>query len=110
MDITIRQGETLQIPITINDTSATTVRFVVADSTGSLIIDATENFIVEGEKAIATVSTNDTDVATGDYTYQLIVTYSDGIVDILPDPDDCQDGDCELPKLIICESLTSGLN
>lgn len=110
MDITIRQGETLQIPVTINDNSASTVRFVVADSEGAIILDITENFTVTENKATATISTDDTLIETGTYPYQLVVTYSDGVVDILPDPNECSGEDCELPNLIVCESLLYGVS
>lgn len=109
MDITIRQGETLQIPVTINDTSAETVRFVVANE-GVIILDITEPFTVGEGKATATISTDDTLIETGEYPYQLVVTYTDGVVDILPDPNECSGDDCELPKLIICESLLYGVS
>ena len=108
--ITIRQGETLQIPVTINDTSAETVRFVVADENGAIVIDITENFTVADNKATATILTNETLIETGEYSYQLVVTYSDDVVDILPDASECQGDDCELPKLIVCESLLFGVS
>lgn len=110
MDITIRQGETLQVPVTINDDSAVTVRFVVADSDDVIVIDITENFTTEDGKASATIMTDDTLIETGEYNYQLVITYSDGVIDILPDPDGCIGGDCELPKFIVCESLLFGVS
>lgn len=110
MDITIRQGETLQIPVTINDPSADSVRFVAANEDGLIILDITEQFTVSDNKATATISTDDTLLETGEYKYQLVVTYTDGIIDILPDPNECNGDDCELPKLIICESLLAGVS
>lgn len=105
MDITLRQGETLQIPIEADDTSAVSVQFQVAKD-GTVYIDETVDF-TDGK---ATVSTNDTMLALGEYEYMLTVTYSDGVIDILPDPEDCDTGDCELPKLIVCQGTFSGAN
>lgn len=104
MDIRIRQGETLQIPITADDDSAISVQFQVAQN-GTIYIDETELF-VDGE---ATISTDDTNHPTGEYEYMLTITYSDGVIDKLPDSDSCEEG-CELPKLIICESITTGVS
>lgn len=108
--ITIRQGETLQIPITVDDTSAISVRFVAADSTGIIIIDETEAFATNDGKATATIFTNDTLIEAGEYEYMLQINYTDNVIDILPDSSDCSGGDCALPKLIICESLLYGVS
>lgn len=105
MDITIRQGETLQIPIEADDSSAVGVQFQAAQD-GVVYIDETENF-VDGK---ATIKTDDTQLATGEYEYMLTVTYSDGVIDKLPDPGDCMDGDCELPKLIVCQGTFTGVS
>lgn len=105
MDITIRQGETLQIPIEADDLSAISVQFQVALD-GVIYIDVTENF-VEGK---ATIFTNDTLLAIGEYEYMLTITYADGVIDKLPDPEECQTGDCELPKLIVCQGVFSGVS
>lgn len=100
MDITIRQGETLQIPIVADDTSALSVQFQVA-SEGIVYIDEVETFTIVDDKAEATIETNATNLETGEYQYMLTITYSDGAIDKLPDPDNC-DG-CDLPKFIVCE-------
>lgn len=94
--ISIRRGETLQIFIEADDESAASVRFLVTKN-GTTYLDETESF-VNGE---ATIS-NDITVAVGDYEYSYIVTYSDGIVDILPDVSDCEE--CELPVFRVCDS------
>lgn len=109
MDIKIRQGETLQIPVTINDTSAESVRFIVADES-EIVIDLIEQFEVIDGKATATIFTNDTLIEAGEYSYMLVVTYSDGVVDFLPDVNECDSDNCDLPKLIICESLLFGVS
>lgn len=98
MDITIRQGETLQIPIEADDNTAVSVRFQVFKGT-TVYIDVTETF-VDGK---ATVFTNDTNIAIDEYQYMLTVTYSDGTIDILPDPEMCEDGDCTLPTFSVCQ-------
>lgn len=97
----VRQGETFQLPIENDDLSATTVQFVAWNDDGR-IIDEIENFIITGDKTVATISKVVND-PLGTYNYLIIVTYSDGNIDKLPDPDEC-DGDCELPELIICEA------
>lgn len=102
MDIKIRQGETLQIPVVSDDTSAASVQLQVAQN-GTVYINEIETFTVNDDgKAEATIRTDDTSLPTGDYEYMLTVIYQDGSIDKLPDPDEC-DGDCRLPKFIVCE-------
>lgn len=98
MDITIRQGETLQLPIESTDLSAETAQFQAAKD-GVVYIDATASFI----NGKATIWSNDTDIEIGDYEWMLTVTYSDGVIDKLPDKGDCKEGDCELPLLKVCK-------
>lgn len=93
MDISVRQGETFQLPITVDDETALTVTLKVWGDTE--IINETANF-VDGEATIDTgVITQD----IGDYNYSVTVTYSDGTIDILPDNCD----NCEFPSFEICE-------
>lgn len=98
-DISIRRGETLELGIEADDTSAVSVQLVATNGDGDVLIDETELF----EDGEATIRTNDTLIPLGDYEYTLTIVYSDGAVDILPDPDDCDD-ECDLPKLTICKS------
>lgn len=105
MDITLRQGETLQIPVEADDLSAQTVQFQAVKD-GIIFIDETESF-VDGK---ATIFTNDTLLEIGEYQYMLTITYSDGVIDKLPDPSACLNGDCELPQLIICQGVFPGVS
>lgn len=105
MDITIRQGETLQLPIENDDESAISVQFQAALD-NVIYIDETENF-VDGK---ATIITNDTNHPLGDYEYMLTVIYEDGVVDKLPDPANCVDDDCALPTLTICQGNLLGVS
>lgn len=109
MDISIRQGETLQIPVVADDITATTVRFI-ATQEGVIVYDITEPFTVADTKANATIITNDTYIEIGEYEYMLVVEYSDGTVDILPDTEHCTDDNCELPKLVVCKGIPSGVS
>lgn len=104
MDISIRQGETLELNITADDLTADTVELIVADTEGSVIINETANFDTVDNKRIATISTLDTDHPVAEYEYMLTIVYEDGYIEKLPDVSDCE-GDCSLPKLNICKSL-----
>lgn len=91
-----RQGETMQLPITIDDESAETVNLTVWNE-ASTVYDLTETF-VDGQATIdGGVVTGD----LGDYSYKLTITYSDGVIDILPDISGCET--CSFPKFEICE-------
>ena len=94
--ISVRQDETFQLPVEIDDDTALTVQLLVWDDT-STIIDETEN-IVAGE---ATINAGIITDAVGLYKYSVTITYSDGVVDILPDVNECTD--CDFPVFEICE-------
>lgn len=99
-DISIRRGETFELSIEADDETAVSVRLVAVNSDSVVYIDETAEFNSSGE---ATIQTDDTFIPLGNYEYTLTITYSDGVVDILPDPDMCDD-DCDLPKIKVCKS------
>lgn len=102
-NISIRQGETLELTVECDDESAVSVRFL-ATQEGVPYIDKTAQFV----DGVATIRTDDTGHPLGDYKFTLTMLYSDGVVDILPDASDCGDN-CDLPTLTICESNVAGI-
>lgn len=107
MDINIRQGETLEIAVTVDDLTADTVELIVTDPNDVIIIDETENFATVDGKRVATITSNDTNYPVAEYEYMLVITYSDGFIQKLPDGD-CED--CGLPVINICKSLGAGIS
>lgn len=107
MDIKVRRGETLELSVTADDLTADTVRLVVSNDAEGIIIDETESFSTVDDERVATISTTDTVHPLGDYEYMLVVEYSDGFIEKLPDAVDCDEdeADCSLPTLTICEAL-----
>lgn len=105
MDISIRQGETLILSTTNDDLTADTLQLIVTDPDNNVVINETANFTTTNGVRGAEIRTDDTDLAVGDYTYMLVVTYEDGTIEKLPDTSDCED-DCSLPTLKVCESLS----
>lgn len=101
MDISIRQGETLQLPITADDSSALAAQFRVFKN-NVVFIDETEAFIDVDGKQSATIFTNDTNLPVDSYEYSLTIEYSDGVISIFPDSNACDD-DCSFPRFIVCE-------
>lgn len=92
--ISVRQGETFQLPVTVDDETAVSVNLKVWGDT--TIIDETESF-VNGE---ATIDAGVINQPVGEYNWLVTTTYSDGFIEILPD-NDCSD--CEAPIFEICE-------
>lgn len=95
--ITIRQYETLQIPVTIDDDTAEDITLTVWDD-NDIILKQVATF-VNGEATI------DCDIITqpiGMYSYSLTVNFSTGEIDTLPDVTECN-GDCSFPEFEICE-------
>jgi hypothetical protein len=103
--ITIRQGETLQLPFEADDVTAVSVQFQVVKD-GIIYIDELENFVT----GKATIFTNDTLLEIGDYEYIVTIVYADGVVDILPDPSTCEEGDCDLPLFTVCKGAVLGIS
>lgn len=103
-NIALRRGETLELTITADDLTADTILFTAANDDG-IVISETANFsTVDGDR-VATIKTDDTLIDVGEYSYMLTITYSDGVVDKLPDADSCEDDGCDLPTLTICEAI-----
>ena len=94
--ISVRQGETFQLPVEIDDTTAQTVQLLVWNDTAT-IIDETEPF----NDGKATIDAGIITDAVGLYKYSVTITYSDGVVDILPDITECTD--CDFPEFEVCE-------
>ena len=103
-NLSYRRLETMQLPVSADDTSAQTVRLVVTKS-GTTYIDQTKTF-VNGEATLLVPQLN---IPIGVYEYTLTITYSDGVTDILPDTTDCESGDCTLPKFTVCQSNLPGV-
>lgn len=103
-DIVVRKGEVFDISIIADDNSATTVTFT-ASKDNAVTINETESFVENPETELmeATIRIDTGSLALGDHSYTLTMNYSDGAVDILPDPDECAGG-CDLPTLTICTS------
>lgn len=99
-NITIRQGETLQIPVTIDDDSAERVTLQVISGSMELL-SITDEF-VDGQ---ATISVDELMLPLGTYEYMLTVFYVDGVIDKLPDVANCSDDDCSLPSFKVCEGI-----
>lgn len=94
--ISVRQGETFQLPVEIDDTTAQTVQLLVWNDTAT-IIDETEPF----NDGKATIDAGIIASDVGLYSYSVTITYSDGVVDILPDITDCTE--CDFPEFEVCE-------
>lgn len=103
MDLSIRQGETLAITITNEDLSADTAQLLVEDTNGNVVINVTENFTTSDGIRTVELRTEDTNFAVGDYSYMLVITYSDGVIEKLPNISECDD--CDLPVLKICKAI-----
>ncbi len=104
-NLQIRQGETLTLNLTSDDITADTVRIVVKKPNENAIIDEIASFSTIDGKRIAVISTSDTNKPVDTYQYMLTITYADGSVKKLPDASNCEEGDCDLPELTICEAL-----
>lgn len=92
--ISVRQNETFQLPITVDDETAETVTLKVWGDTEE--INETASF-VDGE---ATIDVGIVTAPVGVYSYSITVSYTDDVVDILPDVSNCSD--CSFPEFEVC--------
>lgn len=104
-NLQIRQGETLTLNIESDDLTADTIRLVVKKPNENAIIDELESFSTIDGKRIAIIETSDTNHPIDTYEYMFTITYADGTIKKLPDASACEEGDCDLPELTICEAL-----
>lgn len=102
-DYYIREGATFEETFTDTDTTADTLTLTVSNDDGGVILTETVNYAVQDEKAIATIST-DIDLPIGTYSYMYTITYEDGFILKLPDPESCNDNSCDLPGFIVCDA------
>lgn len=99
----IRAGARLNFIIYRADDEAVSATFIAVFE--DFVISGTEDYDDDGE-AHFQFDSPDTD-NVGTYEYQINENFEEGSPDIYPGSDDC-DGDCDLPTLEICESLSEG--
>jgi hypothetical protein len=101
-DITIRQGSRLSFDVQRADATAVSATFMFGDD--EIIVSDTVIYDAEGLAHFQFDSPDTDDI--GEFSYQINENFITGSPDIYPNMDNC-DGDCDLPKVIICEALPS---
>lgn len=101
--IEIRQYGRLSFDVQRADDTAVSATFIFSNDTKTV-----EDTIAYDSNGTAhfEFGSPDTDVA-GEYEFQVNENFESGSPDIYPNVDNC-DGDCDLPTLVICESLSAG--
>lgn len=97
-DFSIQQGETIRLMATVDEEGALTAELVASDGTNFITNTAT----FDGLEADLTTQT-DPDQTPGEYEYYVRITWDDGSVDILTSKEGCEDGDCPMPVITVCE-------
>jgi hypothetical protein len=106
INFTLRQGETLRIAVESDRPDATDVEFTIDaidTSDAPLLLKQTATF-TSGVAEIVFTAVQTANIKVGQYEYMVTVNHSNGDVEKLPDAN-CQDGSCELPKVIVCKTL-----
>jgi hypothetical protein len=106
-DVYIREGATFEETLTDTDITADTLTLTVSDQDGTAVLVVTENYEVQDGQAVVTIS-EIIDLEIGDYNYMYTITYEDGFILKLPDPQDCYSGDCGLPAFMVCDANDIG--
>lgn len=97
-NITIQQGESIRLSLSVEDEGAVNARFYA--TSGEDEIEYTRDF----DGLTCDLNYDDTgDLLPGTYDYYIVVTWDDDSKDIIPDAQDCIDEEeCDYPKLIVC--------
>lgn len=103
-NITIRQGETLELYVQIDDPQAHLVKLLVAKPDLPPIITEIAYFTTLNGVRSAMITSDNTDHPIGDYEYMFVIIYTDDVVEKLPDSDCCDD-ECDLPTFTICKTI-----
>lgn len=109
---TIRQGATLPLSVTVDDSTAQGATIVLKTSTdaATISLQKTASFTgIDERTADLTLSDSETLLPVGEYVYQISISYSDGVVEKYPDTEGC-DGECEFPTITICAALDVGVS
>lgn len=101
-DVYILEGATFERTFSDTDTTADTLEITISDTTG-IVLSHSESYSVVDNEAVATLSFN-VNLPIGKYQYMYTITYTDGYVLKLPEPDGCKEGDCSLPAFIVCDA------
>lgn len=110
-DFTILAGETVPIRFDTGDTDDTgTAVITVKSSASSPTTVISKSAPIVAGVADLTLAAASTQVADGDYVYQITVTYADGTVEKYPDQSSCEDEACEFPAFKVCEALDLGVS
>lgn len=104
-NLKIRAGARLTFTVERADSTAVSATFIAYNEASGMEITDTVSYDPDGQAAFEFNSPY-TDVV-GEYEYQINENFATGSPDIYPDVSGCE-GDCELPILEICESLSLG--
>ncbi len=99
--MTAREGGKLTFTITQGDTESVSATIVISNTDTLELTEVTEEF-VEGVASFEVEG-----LAEGDYEYQIEENFETGDPLIYPDPDQCEDEDCDFPTITICNNLRS---
>jgi len=101
-NIKVRQGAQLNLRITQGDEDSISATVILRPQGGGSLIQQTAVF-ASGE-AVVEFDGDDTAVL-GVYDYQINENFAAADPLKYPDPNDCDDDECEFPTITICEAL-----
>lgn len=107
--ITIRRGAKLALTVTVDDEAAVTAKFIARTTADAASAVLEQEVAVTDGVATFNFSSNDTNIDTGDYVYQVNVYDDEGDYDVYPDTSGCDD-DCDLPTLTVCDAQVDGVS
>ena len=102
-DERIRQGATFEVTLKDTDLTAQTATVTMSDDSGIVASD-TASYVENDGVKYATLQVDTLPMPVAEYEYMYTIVYEGGIVVKLPDATNCEDGNCDLPKFIVCEA------
>lgn len=101
--INIRYGESVTLPVTLDDTTATDATLYVGKA-GEAALIAVNISLTDGA-GIFELTPEDTSIPLGTYKYQVTVVNEADQIEKYPNPEDC--GEDGLPEFKVYEALDS---
>lgn len=102
-DERIRRGATFEVTLKDTDLTAETATITISDEAG-IVATKTEPYVNTDGVMYATLQVDTEPLEVGEYEYMYTIVYEGNVVVKLPDVVNCEDGNCDLPKFIVCEA------
>lgn len=105
-DITVWEESLVPLAATQGDSESISATIVLTEQDTGVQVTETAPFV--DEDGVMTADLTLSNIPVGVYDYYVTENFSTEPSLIYPDPNNCSDGECELPTITVCELPGSG--